>query len=198
MRVLVACEKSQTVCKEFRKLGHEAYSCDIEDCTGENPEWHIKDDVLIHLNDGWDLMIAHPPCTDLAVSGARWFPEKKKNGQQQKSIEFFMQFTKTTIPKVCIENPIGIMSSLYRKPNQVIQPYYFGHPEFKATCFWLKALPRLNGTNYITPPKDGTPEWNAWNRVHKCPPSANRKELRAWKYNFIAKAMAEQWGGNIL
>jgi hypothetical protein len=197
MRVLVACEKSQTVCKEFRKLGHEAYSCDIEDCTGDNPEWHIKDNVLNHLDKGWDLLIAHPPCTDLAVSGARWFPEKRKNGEQQRSIKFFLEFTKTNIPKVCIENPIGIMSSIYKKPRQVIQPYYFGHPEFKATCLWLKGLPRLNGTNYIKPPNREDAEWNSWNRVHKCPPSINRKELRAWKYNYIAKAMAEQWGKNI-
>jgi len=194
MKILIACEKSQTVCKEFRIKGHEAYSCDIEDCTGENPEWHIKDDVLNHIHKYWDLMIAHPPCTDLAVSGARWFKEKKKNGQQKKSIDFFMEFTKTKIPKVCIENPVGIMSSIYKKPTQIIQPYYFGHPEFKATCFWLKGLPRLNGTNILNPPNKDDAEWNSWNRVHKCPPSANRKELRAWKYNLIAKAMADQWG----
>jgi hypothetical protein len=194
MKILIACEKSQTVCKEFRIKGHEAYSCDIEDCTGENPEWHIKDDVLNHIHKYWDLMIAHPPCTDLAVSGARWFKEKKKNGQQKKSIDFFMEFTKTKIPKVCIENPVGIMSSIYKKPTQIIQPYYFGHPEFKATCFWLKGLPRLNGTNILKPPNKDDAEWNSWNRVHKCPPSANRKELRAWKYNLIAKAMADQWG----
>ena len=195
MKVLIACEKSQIVCKAFRQLGHEAYSCDIEEETGGFPEWHIKDDVLKHLDDDWDLMIAHPPCTDLAVSGARWFHDKKKSGQQQKSIDFFIRFTKTTIPKVCIENPIGIMSSIYRQPTQIIQPYYSGHPEFKATCFWLRGLPRLNGYSYIKPPTRDHPDWNKWNRVHKCPPGPNRKDLRSWRYPNIAKAMAEQWGG---
>jgi len=194
MRVLIACEASQIICNAFRVKGHEAYSCDIEPSYGGHPEWHIQDDVLKHLNDGWDLMIAHPPCTDLSVSGARWFKEKRISGVQQKSIEFFLKFTVTTIPKVCIENPIGIMSTLYKKPTQVIQPWYFGHPEFKATCLWLRGLPRLNGTNILTPPKRGDDDWNKWNRVHKLPPSADRKLLRSWRYPLIAEAMSNQWG----
>ena len=129
MKVLIACEESQTVCKAFRKRGHEAYSCDIQDCSGGRPEWHIKGDVLPLLSQDWDLIIAHPPCTDLAVSGARWFEEKRKTGQQQKSVEFFMRFTETCCEKVAIENPVGIMSSYYRKPDQIIQPWQFGHGE---------------------------------------------------------------------
>ena len=152
MRILVACEESQAVTKELRKLGHEAYSCDIEPCSGGHPEWHIKGDVLGLIEGGtfitcdfkphvvkkWDMIIAFPPCTDLAVSGARWFKEKRRLGIQQKSIEFFLNFTRLQAPKVAIENPIGIMSSLYRKPDQIIQPWMFGHGETKATCLWLK------------------------------------------------------------
>ena len=195
MRVLIACEASQLVCKAFRAKGHEAFSCDLEDCYGGHPEWHFKQDVLQVIDMGWDMMIAHPPCTHLAVSGARWFDEKRKDGRQKAAIDFFMEFTKTNIPKVCIENPIGIMSTIYKKPSQVIQPYYFGHPEFKATCFWLRRLPRLNGTELLTPPSiEDKENWNKWNRVHKCPPGPERALLRSWRYPKIAKAMADQWG----
>lgn len=131
MKVLVACEESQEVCKAFRALGHEAYSCDVQDCSGGHPEWHIRTDVLEILDDEWDLVIAHPPCTDLAVSGARWFPEKRANGSQQKSIDFFMRFAKCGCNRVAIENPVGIMSTVWRKPDQIIQPYMFGHGETK-------------------------------------------------------------------
>ena len=123
MRVLVACEESQAVCKAFRKRGHEAYSCDLIPCSGGHPEWHIQVDALELLKMRWDLIIAHPPCTDLAVSGGRWFPEKILDGRQQASIDFFMAFVKADCPRIAIENPIGIMSTKYRKPDQIIHPW---------------------------------------------------------------------------
>jgi len=184
MRVLVACEFSQVVTRAFRERGHEAYSCDILPTEG-NPDWHIEGDVLEHLDDGWDLMIAHPPCTHLAVSGARWFKEKQANGQQQGAIAFFMALANADCPRLAIENPIGIMSRLYRKPDQVIQPWQFGHGETKATCLWLKGLPELVPTNIV----EGREQ-----RVWRMPPSADRSKLRSVTYAGIAKAMAEQWG----
>lgn len=129
MRVLVACEESQEVCKAFRALGHEAYSCDIEPCSGGHPEWHIQGDVLPLLKEKWDLIIAHPPCTHLAVSGARWFAEKRADGRQQAAIDFFMQFVNADCEHIAVENPVSIMSTQYRKPDQIIQPWMFGHPE---------------------------------------------------------------------
>jgi len=200
MRVLVACEESQEVCKAFRALGHEAYSCDILPTSGNNPEWHIKDDiknVLQHDNSGaphfestvfkfeWDIVIAFPPCTDLAVSGARWFPEKRANGTQQRSVEFFHFFTSLRNPFVAIENPIGIMSTLYRKPDQIIQPWQFGHGETKATCLWLQNLPKLVPTEIV----EGREQ-----RIWKLPPSEDRAKLRSKTFPGIARAMAEQWG----
>lgn len=127
MKILVACEESQAVTKEFRAKGHEAYSCDILPCSGGHPEWHIQGDVTEQLEKQWDMIIAFPPCTDLAVSGARWFPEKRANGSQQRSIDFFMLFANAKCDKISIENPIGIMSTLFRKPDQIIQPWQFGH-----------------------------------------------------------------------
>ena len=159
MKVLVACEESQRVCIEFRKLGHEAYSCDILPCSGGHPEWHIQDDVLKHL-EGWDMIIAFPPCTDLAVSGARHFEKKRNDGRQRKSIEFFCNFLDLPCKYVAVENPVNIISGDYvckwfpdiaekyglpRKPAQIIQPYYFGDPHRKTTCLWLKELPELKG-----------------------------------------------------
>lgn len=157
MKILVACEESQRVCIEFRKLNHEAYSCDIEDCSGGHPEWHIKQDAIPLLNEcctfetcdgkkhnitgNWDMIIAFPPCTHLAVSGARYFKEKQKDGRQQQAINFFMKFVNANCDKIAIENPVGIMSTHYRKPDQIIQPYQFGHGETKKTCLWLKGLP---------------------------------------------------------
>ena len=149
MRVLVACEESQEVTKAFRALGHEAYSCDLEPCSGGYPEWHIQDNVLHLLDKSWDLIIAHPPCTDLAVSGAAWFKRKQADGSQFQSMCFFMQFTDLKCPRVAIENPIGIMSTYYRKPDQIIQPYMFGEPFSKKTCLWLKGLPPLKPTNWV-------------------------------------------------
>lgn len=184
MKILIACEESQEVCKAFRAKGHEAYSCDVLPCSGGHPEWHIQDDVLKHLDDGWDMMIAFPPCTDLAVSGARWFKEKQADGRQQRSIEFFMSFTKLSIPFV-IENPVGIMSTIYRKPDQIIQPWQFGHGETKATCLWLQQLPKLTPTNIV----EGREQ-----RIWKLPPTEDRAKLRSKTFPGIAKAMAERWG----
>jgi hypothetical protein len=145
MKVLVSCEESQRVCIAFRNKGHEAYSCDILECSGGHPEWHIQDDVLKHLNENWDLIIAHPPCTYLTVAANKYYNVEKygkkaeeRQKQREKAIEFFMQFTDLKCPRVCIENPIGVMSSFYCKPTQIIQPYQFGHSERKATCLWLK------------------------------------------------------------
>lgn len=191
MKILIACEFSQIVCKAFRKKGHEAYSCDIIPCEGGHPDWHIQDDVLKHLDDGWDMMIAHPDCTHLAVSGARYFVQKIKDGRQQKSIDFFMAFTSTHIHKVAIENPVGIMSTRYCKPNQIIQPWMFGDDASKKTCLWLTNLPLLKPTNIIFKNryKNQTPSGQ-----NKLGPSSDRAKLRAITYQGVAQAMADQWG----
>jgi len=186
MRVLVACEESQAVCKAFRKRGHEAYSCDILPCSGGHPEWHIQGDVLEQLDKGWDMVLAFPPCTDLAVSGARWFKEKRADGRQQRSINFFLAFTRLDC-KWVIENPVGIMSTHYRKPDQIIQPWQFGHGETKATCLWLNGLPKLEPTNIV----DGREA-----RIHKMGPSPERSKMRSKTYSGIAEAMADQLGGD--
>jgi site-specific DNA-cytosine methylase len=183
MKVLVACEESQAVCKAFREKGHEAYSCDIQECSGGHPEWHIQGDVLEELKKDWDMVIAFPPCTDLAVSGARWFREKQADGRQQRSIDFFIQFTKLSC-KWAIENPVGIMSTHYRKPDQIIQPWQFGHGETKATCLWLHDLPKLTPTNIV----DGREQ-----RIWKLPPGPERAKLRSKTFQGIAEAMAAQW-----
>lgn len=181
--VMVACEESQAVTIELRKKGVEAFSCDILDCSGGHPEWHIKDDIFNHL-EGWDMIIAFPPCTDLAVSGARWFKEKRADGRQQASIDFFLRLTEAPCEKIAIENPVGIMSTHYRKPDQIIQPWQFGHGETKATCLWLKNLPLLKPTNIVE---------GRENRIHRMPPSKDRAKLRSKTFAGIAKAMAEQW-----
>ena len=187
-KILVACEESQAVTIEFRKLGFEAYSCDLLECSGGHPEWHFKRDVLgvmgHPLDRLWDLVIAFPPCTHLAVSGARHFEEKRKDGRQQEGIDFFMPFVNR--PGLwAVENPIGIMSTLYRKPDQIIQPWQFGHGETKATCLWLNGLPKLEPTNIV----EGRGQ-----RLHRLPPSQDRAKLRSKTFPGIAKAMAEQWG----
>ncbi len=183
-RVLVACEFSGIVRDAFLKRGHDAWSCDLR--TSERPGNHIRTDVRWVFDQGWDLMIAHPPCTDLAVSGARWFAEKDASGQQRASIEFFMEFAnERTIPRICIENPIGIMSTRYRKPDQIIQPWQFGHGETKATCLWLKGLPKLKPTHIV----EGREQ-----RIWKMPPSPERERERSRTYQGIADAMADQWG----
>ena len=213
MRVLVACEESQEVCKAFRERGHEAYSCDLQDCSGGHPEWHIMGDVLPLLNgncsfitrggqwvniDGrWDLIIAHPPCTHLASSGARWFREKQMDFRQQKACVFFMRMILCNAEHIAVENPIGIMSSCYRKPDQVIQPYEYGDPHRKATCLWLKGLPKLKPTNIVEPRiveytrHDGRKTTFDELYVSSGP---DRSKVRSKTFPGIAKAMAEQWG----
>lgn len=185
MRVLVACEESQRVCQAFRDRGHEAYSCDLLPTSGNHPEWHYQCDVRNVEKMDWDLGIFFPPCDHIAVSGARWFPEKRADGRQQKAINFFMRCVNFDIPRICIENPIGIMSTLYRKPDQIIQPWQFGHGETKSTCLWLKNLPKLVPTN-IVPGRE--------QRVHRMAPGPNRARDRARTYQGIADAMADQWG----
>jgi hypothetical protein len=184
VKVLVGCEFSGIVTRAFRDRGHEAYSCDLLPTEG-NPEWHIQDDVLNHLNDGWDLGIFHPPCIHLAASGARWFKEKIKDGRQQQAIDFFLKLVNTPIPRIAIENPIGIMSKHYRKPDQITQPFWFGDPYQKATCIWLKGLVKLKPTNVV----EGREQ-----KCHKEPPSPNRWKNRSRTYRGLAEAMAKQWG----
>ena len=201
MRILVACEESQAVTKELRRLGHEAYSCDIQECSGGHPEWHLQQDVIPLLSQKWDMIIAFPPCTDLAVSGARHFAKKRADGRQQRSIEFFMQFVNADCPRIAIENPIGIMSSHYRKPDQIIQPYQFGHKATKKTCLWLKWLPALNPTEIVEPYKgrkitlkNGVTRYTCWEMDCGKPfGGESRAKARSKTFPGIAKAMAEQW-----
>ena len=188
MKTLVACEESQAVTIEMRRLGHEAYSCDIEPCSGGHPEWHLQVDALELLKMKWDMILAFPPCTHLAVSGARYFEQKRKDGRQQAAIDFFMQFANADCSKIAIENPVGIMSTYYRKPDQIIQPWQFGHGETKKTCLWLKGLPPLISTEIV----EGREQ-----RIWKMPPSEDRAKNRAKTFPGIARAMAEQWAGDI-
>lgn len=183
MKILVACEESQAVMKAFRRKGHEAYSCDISICSGGYPEYHLQQDVLPLLKKDWDIIIAFPPCTDLCVSGARWFKQKQADGTQQKSIDFFIEFTKLNC-KWAIENPIGIMSTYYRKPDQIIQPWQFGHGETKATCLWLNSLPKLKPTNIV----EGREQ-----RIWKLPPGPDRARLRSKTFEGVAEALATQY-----
>ena len=182
MRVLVACEFSGIVRDAFINKGHDAVSCDL--LPTEKPGPHIQGDVFDVIRGGqWDMMIAHPPCTHLAVSGARWF--KDKQTEQAEAIEFFMKLINADIPMIAVENPVGIMSTRYRKPDQIIQPWQFGHGETKATCLWLKNLPKLTPTNIV----DGRV-----NRIHREPPGPERWKNRSRTFQGIAEAMAEQWG----
>ena len=227
LNVLVACEESQRVCTEFRKLGHNAFSCDLVDCSGNHPEWHFKQDALQvitngggilqngkehYINGTWDIVIAHPPCTHLAVSGAAWFEKKRADGRQKDGIEFFCQFLNIDCKYVMIENPIGIISGDYVKkwfpdlaekyglpkaPTQIIQPYMFGDAFEKKTCLWLKNLPQLVPTNIVQPPertkfKSGItmPTWYA--EAFKLKPE-ERAKVRSKTFPGIAKAIAEQW-----
>lgn len=181
MRVLVACEFSGVVRDAFIAKGHDAWSCDFLDT--ELPGNHIKGDVMEVINDGWDMMIAHPPCTHLAVSGARWFKDKQK--EQVSALEFVLTLLNADIPKIALENPISIISTQIRKPDQIIQPWMFGHGETKATCLWLKGLPLLHQTDAV----DGRD-----NRIHREPPGKDRWKNRSRTYQGIANAMADQWG----
>lgn len=227
MKVLIACEESQRVCTEMRKLGHEAYSCDILPTTGGHPEWHVQGDCISLINgncvfktmDGvehrvegaWDLLIAHPPCTYLTVAGNRWFNVERygdkaiqRQADRQLGVEFFMSFVNANCERIAIENPIGIMSTLYRKPDQIIQPYMFGEHARKATCLWLKGLPTLKPTNTVDPgdikaggysvgasanyARDENGKILAWN-------DPRTAQIRSKTFVGIAKAMADQWAG---
>jgi len=183
LKVLVACEYSGVVRDAFIRAGHIALSCDLLPTDVDGP--HYQGDVMEIINDGWDLMIAHPPCTHLAVSGARHFAAKKASGVQQEALAFVQQLLDAPIAKIAVENPISIISSQIRKPDQIIQPWQFGHGETKATCLWLQKLPLLKPTNIV----DGREP-----KVHRMPPSANRWKLRSTTYQGIADAMAQQWG----
>ena len=215
MKVLVACEFSGIVRDAFIAKGHDAWSCDL--LPTEKPGPHIQGDILTVLDDGWDLMVAHPPCTHLSSSGARHFKAKVADGRQQQGIDFFMLFATSHIPRIAVENPIGIMSTKFRKPDQIIQPFQFGHPESKATCLWLKNLPLLHPTNILRPEyhknQDGTDykdkKGKRYSEAHfnperwanqtssgqnKLGPSPDRWKIRSRTYEGIANAMAEQWG----
>jgi len=182
LRVLIACEFSGTVREAFKARGHNAWSCDL--LPSEIPGQHIQGDVRYSAYTGyWDLMIAHPPCTHLAVSGARWFREKQK--EQAEALEFVRFLMEMPIDKICIENPISIISSRIKKPDQIIQPWMFGHGETKSTCLWLKGLPKLEATEIV-----GGRE----QRIHRMPPGPDRWKERSRTFAGIAKAMAEQWG----
>lgn len=183
MRVLVACEFSGVVREAFRKRGHDAWSCDLLRAE-DGSEFHIQGRVENHLFDeAWDLMIAHPPCTHLAVSGARWFKEKRE--EQEAALQFVRDLMAAPIPRIAIENPVSVISSRIRKPDQIIQPWQFGHGETKATCLWLKGLPKLIPTNVVN---------GRENRVHRMPPRPDRWKERSRTFQGIADAMAEQWG----
>jgi site-specific DNA-cytosine methylase len=183
-RLLVACEFSGVVRDAFTARGWDAWSCDLR--PSETPGQHFECDIsrVLFRSLKWDMLIAFPPCTDLCVSGARWFAEKRKDGRQQASVDFFLMFAHSGISKICIENPVGIMSTLFRKPDQIIQPWQFGHGETKATCLWLKNLPKLAPTNIV----DGREP-----RIHMMPPGPERERERSRTYHGIAQAMADQW-----
>ena len=182
MKVLVACEYSATVRDAFRERGHNAWSCDLLPCE-RDPAWHIQGDIMQVIDQSWDLMIAHPPCTHLAVSGARWFKDKVE--EQKQALEFVRYLLEAPIKQIALENPVSIISSKIRKPDQVIQPWQYGHGETKATCLWLQGLPLLKPTNIV----EGREA-----KVHKMPPGPNRWKERSRTYQGIADAMAVQWG----
>jgi hypothetical protein len=216
MRILVACEESQTVTKAFRKLGHEAFSCDILPCSGGHPEWHLQGDVFGFVNDGWDLMVAHPPCTYLSGSGVQWLshpedrelpfderrPHPKYPNRRQDmldSVEFVKKLYNVDIPMVAIENPVGLLSSRWRKPDQIIQPYMFGDEATKTTCLWLKNLPHLKPTDIVgkgerTVFKSGKshPKWYA-DALANAKTDEERRMIRSKTFNGIANAIATQW-----
>lgn len=201
MRILVACEESQATTIELRKLGHEAFSCDIQDCSGGHPEWHIKGDVLSVLNDCWDLMIGHPTCTYLTNSGVCWLYNKdgSKNTERwdnlKEAAKFFKALLDAPIPLIAIENPIPhkyAVELIGRKYDQLAQPYMFGDAESKATCFWLKGLPKLKETNNVKAIWKALPKQQA-QRLHYLPPGPERAKLRSKTFPGIAKAMATQW-----
>jgi len=199
MRVLIACEESQTICKAFRKLGHDAFSCDIQECSGGHPEWHIQDDVLKHLDENWELMIAHPPCTYISYARTKWWNDKGRLWKRLDALKFFAELYGTNyIPHICIENPMGCASPTIAKYTQIIQPYQFGDTESKRTCLWLKNLPQLKPTQIVEPKiygyykkgkKKGQPIYgNSYLKF-----SEDRGKIRSKTFKGIAKAMATQW-----
>lgn len=198
MRILVACEESQAVTSRLLELGHTAFSCDIETCGGDYPEWHLQQDVTPLLKEKWDMIIAFPPCTHLACSGAKWFEQKRKDGRQQQGVDFFMEFANANCEKVAIENPVGIMSTVWRKPDQIIQPFEFGDSFRKKTCLWLRGLPKLKPTNLVNEGEQikyasgrSMPKWYA--DAYSLPPK-KRAKVRSRTFPGIAQAMADQWG----
>lgn len=205
-KILIACEQSQTITKAFRAKGYEAYSCDIIDCSGGHPEWHLKQDVTPLLREKWDLVIAHPPCTYLSNAGIRWFNVEKYGDKalerkrlRAEALEFFMKCIHANSDKVCVENPVGFPNSQYRKPDQIIHPYHFGDPESKRTCLWLKGLPKLAHTNVVEPKihayykrgkKKGKPiYWCDYKMFGQ-----DRAKLRSETFEGIANAIVNQWG----
>jgi hypothetical protein len=211
MKILVACEESQAITKEFRALGHEAYSCDILPCTGGHPEWHLQGDVFGFIDQGWDLMVAHPPCTFLSVSGARHLYNKdgSKNlaryQSQREALDFVQKLMDCEIPRIAIENPVSVISSQIRKPDQIVQPWMFGDSASKTTCLWLKNLPKLVATNVVD--KGDFKEWidkksgkvkrqATWyyDALINAKTPEERRSLRSKTFKGIAQAIASQWG----
>jgi hypothetical protein len=210
MRILVACEESQAITKEFRKLGHEAFSCDLLPCSGGHPKWHYQQDVFKVIDKGWDMMIAHPPCTFLAVSGARWLYNKdgSKNVErwknQAKALDFVQKLMDAPIDKIAIENPISVISSNIRKPDQIVQPWQFGDKAQKSTCLWLKNLPKLEPTDIVEKGefiefiskkgvKKKQPKWY-FEALKNAKTPAERRTLRSKTFKGMAEAIANQWG----
>ena len=192
MRVIVGCEYSGVVRRAFRKLGHEAWSCDLLP-SEDNSEFHIQGDIATVLSDGWELGIFHPPCTDIAVSGAAWFKEKIADGRQQAALDFVQRLMDAPIERIAIENPVSVISTKIRKPDQIIQPWMFGHMEQKATCLWLKNLPKLTETKNVKAEMMLLPKRER-ERLHYLPPSPTRWKERSRTYPGIAEAWAAQWG----
>lgn len=194
MKILVACEFSGIVREAFSRKGHNSWSCDLLP-TEIHSKYHYQGRLEDFVGDGssWDMILAFPPCTHLAVSGARWFAEKRKDGRQQLAIDFFMFIANLNCKRIAIENPVGIMSTIWRKPDQIIQPWMFGHPESKKTCLWLKNLPLLEPTNILPFPENGRWENQTPSGQNKLGPSEDRSKLRSVTYQGIADAMAEQW-----
>ena len=192
MNVIIAGECSGITRDAFAARGHNAWSCDLK--PSKRPGQHWQGSWRDIDWSFFDLLIAHPECTHLAVSGAAHFAAKREDGRQQAAIDEFMWLANAPVPMKCIENPVCIMSTLYRKPDQIIQPHQFGHPEFKATCYWLTGLPKLIPTNPLPIPERGTPEWRAWERKHRLGPSPDRAEKRSESFANVSEAMADQWG----
>ena len=211
MKILVACEESQAITKEFRALGHEAYSCDILPCTGGHPEWHLQGDVFGFIDQGWDLMVAHPPCTFLSVSGARHLYNKdgsanrERYEKQYEALEFVKKLMDADIPRIAIENPVSVISTKIRKPDQIVQPWMFGDSASKTTCLWLKNLPKLVATNVVD--KGDFKEWidkksgkvkrqATWyyDALINAKTPEERRSLRSKTFKGIAQAIASQWG----